>query len=114
MVRFITHNQEFSLNPNGVSVKYNARGQPTSAVVEIIERRGATSTTVAVEYGIVDETARLRGFREPASIHRDHFRCLPLATRQLERLCCVGQVERPEKTFGEALMEGHRSAIFDE
>lgn len=114
MVTFITQNQEFTLDPNGVSVEYNARGHPTSAVAEVIERKGTKSTTVAIEYGIADGVARLQGFREPTTIHRGHFRSLPLATRQVERLSCVDQVERPEKTFGEALMEGHRLAIPDE
>lgn len=96
------------MDPGGVRVEYDSRGRPLSAVVEVYVRIGGESTKVVIEFEISDSTARLRGICNPPSFDRQHLRSLPLATRQIENLGCVNRVERPEKTFGEMIMEGHR------
>jgi hypothetical protein len=108
MVTFIAGTDELSLNPAGVQVNYNSRGYAQSAVAKVMARRGTDSTTIAVEYDIESGTARFRGFRQSNSIERTHFRSLPTATQQVRRLECVDYVERPEKTVGTAIMEGHQ------
>lgn len=108
MVRFIEGTQDPTIDPAGVRVEYSSRGRPILAVAEVISRKETQSTKIVVEYEIQNGTARLQGFRKPDSIERKHFQSIPIATRQVERLSCVDQVERPEKTFGEAIMEGHQ------
>lgn len=108
MVTFIDGNDKPTLTPAGVEVKYKSAGRARTAVVRVTTRESAESTTVAVEYDIERGTARFCGFREPASIRRQHFRCLPATTRQLRSVDCIDRVERPEKTFGDAIMEGHQ------
>lgn len=108
MVTFIAGTSELSLNPAGVRVTYDSNGWAESAVAKVTAREGTDSTTIAVEYDIEGRTARFRGFRKPNPIERTHFRSLPAATRQVRRLECVEQVERPEKTVGDAIMEGHQ------
>jgi len=96
------------MDPGGVRVEYDSRGRSLSAVVEVYVRIDGESTKVVIEFEISDSTARLRGICNPASFDRQHLRCLPLAKRQIENLGCGDRVERPEKTFGEMIMEGHR------
>lgn len=105
---FIDGNDKPTLTPAGVDVTYDSTGRARSAVVRVTTRESTDSTTVAVEYDIERGTAWIREFREPASVNRRHFQYLPAATRQLRSVDCVDRVERPEKTFGNAIMEGHQ------
>jgi len=102
------------MDSGGVRVEYDSQGQPFSAVAEVVVREGDKSTRIAIEYGIEDSIAWLQSFRKPAPTNQEHFRGLPVATRQIERLGCVDRVERPEKTIGDAIMEGHDIADFEE
>ena len=52
MVTFIDGNDEPTLTPAGVEVKYDSAGRARSAVVRVTTRESAESTTVAVEYDI--------------------------------------------------------------
>lgn len=64
---------------------------------------------------IAEEHASVRRtWIEPAPVNQEHFRGLPIATRQIERLSCVDRVERPEKTIGDAIMDGHKITNFEE
>lgn len=107
MVDFKVPNHDSKIRPLGVQVKYNSRGQLRSAVAKVAVREGGNSTRIAIEFEIEASTARLREFRDPTSVTRKHFRGLPTATRQLQRIHGIDRVERPEKTFGDAIMEGH-------
>lgn len=108
MVRYETPSRRSSMDPGGVRVEYDSRGQPFLAVVEVNVRSGGESTKVEIEFEINEATARLRQVCNPPSFDREHLRSLPLATQQIENLDCVNRVERPEKTFGDMIMEGHR------
>jgi hypothetical protein len=92
-----------------VSLDNNLCGQPRSAVANVAVRDGDKSTRIAIEFEIEESTARLREFRDPTPVTRKHFRGLLTATRQLQRIHGVDRVERPEKTVGDAIMEGHES-----
>jgi hypothetical protein len=109
MVNFKVPNHDSKVDPLGVQVRYSARGQPRSAVTNVAVREGGKTTTIAIEFEIEESTARLREFRDPTPVTRKHFRGLPTATRQLRRIHGVDRVERPEKTIGDAIIEGHES-----
>ena len=96
------------MDPGGVRVEYDSRGQPFLAVAEVNVCMGGESTKVVIEFQISDTTARLHRVCNPPSFDRKYLRSLPLATQQIENLNCVNRVERPEKTFGDMIMEGHR------
>lgn len=114
MVTYDPSSHEPGLKPAGVRVEYDARGQPRSAVVDVLfDDRAHSVTTVRIEYHIDRESAKLWRFIEPVPITRAHFQALPVATRQLKRLRCIDDIERAEKTFGDALMEGYRRSSSD-
>lgn len=106
MVEYEVPSRRSKADPLGVQIKYSSRGQPLSAVTKVAVRESGKTDTILIEYEIEGSTARLREFREPTPITRKHFRGLPAATRQLQRVNCVDRVERPEKTFGDAIIEG--------
>lgn len=114
MVEYETQIQEEKLDPDGVRVEYDSHGRPLSAVAEVIIRENGESNKIVIEYRIEDSIARLQSFRKPAPVNQEHFRGLPMATRQIERLGCVDRVERPEKTIGDAIMEGHNITNHEE
>lgn len=114
MVEYETVIQESKLDPAGVEVGYDSNGRPLSAVAEVMIRENKESTRIVIEYRIAGSIARLQSFRKPVPVNQEHFRCLPIATRQIERLGCVDRVERPEKTIGDAIMEGHNTTNVDE
>lgn len=114
MVEYVTGVQEPKLDPDGVKVEYDSHGRPLSAVAEVMIHEDGKSTKILIEYRIEDSIARLQSFRKPAPVNQEHFRGLPIATRQIECLGCVDRVERPEKTIGDAIMEGHNITNHEE
>jgi hypothetical protein len=93
-----------------VQVEYTPAGRPRSAIAEAVatQESEAATTRVVVEYEITGTVAKLKRFQEPDQIGIDHFRLLPATTQQVECIPGVDMVERPEKTIGQALIEGHR------
>lgn len=110
MVKISRPNYESRFDPLGVQVEYTPAGRPRSAIAEAVAiREDATATIrIVVEYEITGTVAKLKRFQEPDRIGIDHFRLLPVTTRQIERISDIDTVERPEKTIGQALIEGHR------